>query len=355
VEQLRALASGRVLGFAWSEGLSAEDAGPYAEEALEYARGTGDRKHEALLLGAYGRVFAASGAADDYVGLARQGVGAAAASKDPDVIVACNAQLSQAYLLAGRLRESLDANDTAMTANDERRQAQGGVILGLNASQIFGFDVGQWLQCLRTRTLVLLGHFDAAEVCLATALRADQSKAIPVVQYQAHFAAVEMAFHRGNISMARAHAKQVEGYASQLGMIYLFTAARLCRALVNYAEKNFSSASDDLYEALTTARKSKTGLEIEARLLSYLADVLDSAGEQARAAQVAKEAIEVAQRRTDRIAELHAHIVAAHIMLAGDEITPGLSDEHLHKAKTLLDSTGAGIFAPRYTILAGRV
>src|SRR5882757_5489651 len=95
VDQLRALANGRVLGFAWSEGLSAEDVKPYAEEALQYAREAGDRKHEALLLGAYGRVFAASGAADDYIGLARQGVAAAAASGDPDVYVACNAQLCQ--------------------------------------------------------------------------------------------------------------------------------------------------------------------------------------------------------------------------------------------------------------------
>lgn len=347
VDQLRALASGRVLGFAWSEGLSAEDVKPYAEEALQYAREAGDRKHEALLLGAYGRVFAASGAADDYIGLARQGVAAAAASKDPDVFVACNAQLCQAYLLAGCLRESLDANDTAMTANVERFQAESGVVLGLNASQIFGFDVGQWLRCLRTRTLVLLGQFEAAEKCLATALRADQSKAIPVVQYHAHLAAVEMAFHRGNIAMAGLHAKEVEGYASQSGMTYLFTAARLCRALVSSTEGDFDSASDDLYEALATARKSKTGLEIEARLLAYLADVLDRAGEKARAAQLAREAIEVAQRRTDRVAELHAHIVAADLELAGGAINPELRDDHLQRAKALLDVTGAAIFASR--------
>ncbi|MFG3597812.1 AAA family ATPase [Bradyrhizobium sp. RDI18] len=346
VDQLRALANGRVLGFAWSEGLSADDVNPYAEEALQYAREAGDRKHEALLLGAYGRVFAASGAADDYIGLARQGVAAAAASGDRDVFVACNAQLCQAYLLAGYLRESLVANDTAVAADDERSGAESGVVLGLNASQIFGFDVGQWLRCLRTRTLVLIGQFEAAEACLATALQADRSKAIPVVQYHAHLAAVEMAFHRGNNSIARLHAKEVEGYASQSGMTYLFTASRLCRALASSTEGDFASASSDLYEALTTARKSKTGLEIEARLLAYLAHVLDLAGEKTRAAQVVSEAIDVARRRTDRIAELHAHIVAADLALAGGAINPELREEHLEKAKALLDVTGAEIFAP---------
>ena len=347
VDQLRALASGRVLGFAWSEGLTADDVKPYAEEALQYARGDGDRKHEALLLGAYGRVFAATGAADEYVGLARQGVAAAAASGDRDVFVACNAQLCQAYLLAGCLRESLVTNDIAIAADNERSGVESGVVLGLNASQIFGFDVGQWLLCLRTRTLVLLGQFEAAEACLGAALRADRSKAIPVVQYHAHLAAVEMAFHRGNSSMAWSHAKEVEGYASQSAMSYLFTAARLCRALANSTEGDFVSASGDLDEALATARRSKTGLEIEGRLLAYLAHMLDLAGKKERAAEVASEAIDVALRRTDRVAELHAHIVAAGLALAGGAIDPALRHGHLERAKALLDFTGAEIFAPK--------
>jgi adenylate cyclase len=234
-----------------------------------------------------------------------------------------------------------------MSANDERIQTEGGVVLGLNASQIFGFDVVQWLRCLRTRALVLLGEFEAAENCLTTALRADQSKAIPVVQYHAHLAAVEMAFHRGNVSMARLHVQEIEGYAFRSGMSYLFTAARLCRALVSSGEGDFESASADLSEALAAARKSKTGLELEARLLAYLADVLDGAGEKGRAAQVVEEAIEVARRRTDRIAELHAHVVAANLAFVGGPINAELREPHLQRAKVLLAVTGAAIFGPR--------
>jgi class 3 adenylate cyclase/tetratricopeptide (TPR) repeat protein len=347
IDQLRALASGRVLGFAWSEGLSAEDVKPYAEEALQYARDAVDRKHEALLLGGYGRVFAASGASDDYVALARQGVATALASGDPDVFVACNAQLSQAYLLAGLLRESLDANNTAMAALDEQSRANSGVVLGLNASQIFGFDVAQWLRCLRARTLVLLGRFDEAEACLTAALQAGRAKITPVVQYHAHFAAVEMAFHRGNVALARTHAKEIAGFASQSGMSYLVIASGLCQALVKSADQDFNSAADELFEALTAARKSRTGLEIEARLLAYLSDALNCAGHQARAASIANEAIEIAQRRTDRVGELHARIIVAQTMSAGGEIRSEQGEQHLRRARMLLDSTGAAIFAPR--------
>ena len=63
------LLNGQILNFGWREGISAEEAKPFAEEALRFARGSGDRSHEPLLLGAYGRILSASGAADDYVRL----------------------------------------------------------------------------------------------------------------------------------------------------------------------------------------------------------------------------------------------------------------------------------------------
>jgi len=54
-DQLRALCGGQLLTFGWREGMEAEEAKLYAEEALRYAREAGNRKHEMMLLGAYGR------------------------------------------------------------------------------------------------------------------------------------------------------------------------------------------------------------------------------------------------------------------------------------------------------------
>ena len=67
---------------------------PYAEEALHFAREAGDQKHAALLLASFGRVFATSGAADDYVDLASQGAVLARTTGDTDVFAACNGMLS---------------------------------------------------------------------------------------------------------------------------------------------------------------------------------------------------------------------------------------------------------------------
>jgi adenylate cyclase len=130
-------------------------------------------------------------------------------------------------------------------------------------------------------------------------------------------------------------------------MAYLISAARLCRGLVKFAEQDFDQASDDFHAALTIARDSRTGLEIEARILAYRADALDCGGHRVRAAEVAREAIAVSRRRTDRVAELHGHIVAAHTMAAGDDAPELRIAEHLQAAKALLDTTAAGIFASR--------
>ena len=49
----------------------------------------------------------------------------------------------------------------------------------------------------------------------------------------------------------------------------------------------------------------------------------------------------------DRVAELHAHIVAADLALAGGAVDPELRQGHLERARTLLGFTGARIFAAK--------
>lgn len=349
-DELRALASGRVLGYSWMEGLTAEDVKPYAEEALSFAREAGDQRHEALLMGAYGRVFAASDASDDYIGLVRQGVAIAEASDDPDVVVACNAQASQAYLFSGLLREGLSANDAALAVIEaQSRRRNDGIVLGLNPSQIFGFDVPQWLRCLRVRLLVFLDRFEEAEASIQAALDADRGNMAAVVQYLVHVGAVDLAWHRGDARTADRHTDEVARYADQTGVPYLHVAALTCRGLAKSADGDFGSAARCFDEALATARRSRTGLENEAKLLAFLADTSHRAGNFALAATIAAETIVVARRRTDRLAELHASIIAALASLAGDGDDAGrrsVAAAQVGHAEHLLGMTGGGFFKP---------
>ena len=169
----------------------------------------------------------------------------------------------------------------------------------------------------------------------------------PVVQAVAHMGAVDLAWHRGDATMAKSHADEIAGYAAQSGMPYLFTVTLGYRGLAQSAEGDFRSAADCFREALATARRSRAGLELEAKLLAFLAHTLDRAGDHARAAEVAAEAIAVAQRRADHIAELHANIVASHALSAtGGTGRRSAAEAHLGRAEDLLGVTGAAIFQP---------
>ena len=106
--------------------------------------------------------------------------------------------------------------------------------------------------------------------------------------------------------------------------------------------------ADGLFQqALDASRRGKAGLELEARISAFQADNLMRADDPRRAGEVAKEAIAVARRKADRLAECHASLVAAWACL-----TPGGSQDAqqahglLSRANALIDETGARAYEP---------
>jgi adenylate cyclase len=94
------------------------------------------------------------------------------------------------------------------------------------------------------------------------------------------------------------------------------------------------------------------GLESEARLVAHLADCHERAGDFGLAITVAGEAIEVARRRTDRVAELHASIVMADVLFSINDTARREAMEHFCRAKYLCNVTGAAFFEPSLRRLA---
>jgi adenylate cyclase len=320
---------------------------------LRFAREAGDQKHSALLLASFGRVFATSGAFDDFVDLASQGAALAGATGDADVFAACNGILSQGYFFAGLLREALAENDAATAAVAAQTQSTDGVVFGLTTSKMFGYDIAQWRRCIRARILVLLGRFAEAEDTLARALQIDPASITFVVQHNAHAAAVDLAWFRGDASMAARHADEVISYADQSGSPYLRVKALSYCAQATSAAGDPSSAADLFREALALGRQSRMGLESEARMVAHLADCHDRARNFGLAITVAAEAIEVARLRTDRVAELHANIVAADaLFVSNDFARRPEAMAHLGRAKHLSNVTGAAAFQPSLRRLA---
>ena len=95
-------------------------------------------------------------------------------------------------------------------------------------------------------------------------------------------------------------------------------------------------------QALDASRRGRAGLELEARILAFQADNLMRAGDPGRAGEVAAEAIAVARRKADRLAECHASLVAARACLtrSGSQYA-GQVRGLLNRANALIDETGA--------------
>ena len=340
IDRLRALASGQIVSFGWREGMSAEEASPYAEEALGYARrADGHSLHEPLLLASYGRILAASGATDDYVRLVREALVVADANQDPIHLATVNVMLSQAYWLSGRLTEAIAANDASLAAFARADRRHGQLLPGLTVNQVFGFDVEHWAKCLRTRILVWLGRFDDARLWIDRVSQINPEVVDLVVQFIPHCAAVELAWHTDDDAFASKHATIVAAFAEQSGTPYLHVMANACLGLAAATAGAYTIAEGFLGEALASARRSKAALEFEARLLAHLASIHLRAGNPARAAEITQEAIAVARRRTDRLGECHASAVA---LAAGGGTDRGIFDN----TQRLLTVTGAVVLEP---------
>ena len=350
-DRLRAQACGQVLNFGWREGMEPSEAKPYADEAQRFAREVGDTVHGPLLLATYGRIVAISGPADEYVRLTRDALALRANDIDVVRVVMLHGLHAQALLLAGKLREALQTNEAGLgivAAPGSQVDSDG---VGLKIGQIIGFDPGHWLRAQRTRLLVWLGRFDEADAAIAAldGIEATNGQ-IAVVQFIPQLAALEMAVWRGDAETAERRAAVLADYVDRFPMPYLRVIALVGRGIAKSATGEFAQAQSLLREALDYARHARSGLEYEPLLLSTIADVVWRAGLAVQAAGAAREAIDVAQRRTNRIAELHASLVRAIALVeTGAPGTVAQARSLATQAENLFDVTGAAAFKPLLT------
>jgi adenylate cyclase len=346
-DELRALTGGQLLTFGWREGMLVEEARIYAEEALGYARAAGNRRHEAMLTAGYGRIIAASGSADEYIRLVREALAVLDAKANPEEVLLLNGLLCQGSMYAGFVGDALKANSAALNLIDDERRGSAGVVLGLSVGQMVGFDVPQWIKVLRVRSLIMLGRFSEADERLARLFQSDPANAELLHQSVPHQYAVELAWFRNDTLAATRHANQLGRIATQAAVPYWLVIASLCQGLATSTVGDFTEADGFFQQALDASRRGKAGLEFEARMLAFQADNLMRAGDPVRAAAVAAEAIAVALRKADRLAECHASVVAASASLTRSG-SQGAGEAHslLKRADALLEETGAKAYEP---------
>jgi adenylate cyclase len=335
-DYLKMMASGQIVNFAWREGIPAQDALIYFEEAKQLALALGDIRANALIHAAYGRILANGGSADEYVEKIREAKAIADQGNDPSVQITLKAVLCHALWLSGRMREALQMNVEAMDRAHE--------IVKFDR-QMLGFDIEVWLTVLRGRALVMLDRKEEARPFLDRILQLESSQVDPVHYVMPSMAYVDVAWAEENVGLAQEHADRAFAIAMKSGNPYLRVYAQACRGLSHIIAGRFGSAIQDLSDALSFARSRKAGLENEPRILADLANAYRLNGDSAAALSTVDQAIKVAIERHARVPECLARIIRADLLLrstTSDQNAEGRQE--LERATALMRETGAILF-----------
>jgi adenylate cyclase len=351
VEMMRALASASVLAFGWRVGMTADEADPYADEALRYAREFADDEAGPEVLMQYGRFKASTGSADAYAALMEEAL--AMPATDLGRIATIQGCLSQAHWMSGFLSKAEAAADAALrTMAIRRRQGINGIV-GLDSPPYTSFDVELWISCLKAQLLVWLGRFDEAAVLLAEAFQAEGTKReAPVVQCIAHLTSVHLACHRNDPVAAHRHAGRIRAYADQSDIPYLNVYALFATARAKTASDDCAGAVRDLQAGLDFAARANAGREYQTHLLAELSYAQYGSGLFDDAAKTAQAAIAMARDRHHRIAECLATMVqGAGIAVGNGGVVNPEAQQYLARAEDLIRVTGATLLTARLQTL----
>lgn len=337
-DELRIMASGQLAWLGWREGLTADEAKPFIDEALTWSRET-DNTMIPLLLLVDGRITITSGGpADAYVELVKEGLSLLKEDKDIGRIATLNVSLSQAYGWAGMLNEALAANSAATEGISRIEKFD---------HQFLGYSVEHWAIGLRGRILVRLGRFEESEKCFDLVLGVEENLLDPTARLIPHLGYVDLAWCRRDPALAERHASRVAQIAEKHQSPYLRVFAFACSGTAKSVAGDFVAAARDFVAGLEFLRKTKAAMEYEPEILASLADCHYQSGEPGRAIDVANEAIKIAQQRSARLPGCRASITCGEALIAENGVS--VVDEAralFARAEELIRVTGACIYEP---------
>jgi tetratricopeptide (TPR) repeat protein len=337
-DALRIMASSQIAWLGWREGMTAEEATPYLEEALRWARETDDTM-VSMLLFVDGRITVASGgSADTYVDRVKEALSLVKKGHHAGRFATLNCALSQAYGWAGLMNEALIANDAAMEGVSDVEHFD---------HQFLGYRVDHWAVSLRGRILVRLGRFGEAEACFQDMLRIEDRLFDPTLQFIPHLGYVDLAWCRGDADLAKKHAARVAEIADKSGTAYLRVYAFACSGTAKGLAGDYPGAAQDFAEGLAFVETARASLGYEPELFASLADCHLQMSQPDLAVLAAKKAIDAARQRNTRLAECRASIICAAALVAEHgTIARSEAEELLKRAEALIERTGAVIYQP---------
>jgi class 3 adenylate cyclase len=267
-------------------GIDEREAHELFDEARAVAERLDDKAGHAFLLTSYGRLCGLAGDVGQYLGCAER-ARALAERSDPVFEFEMRSVLAHAQLAVGRLEAARSTAEHALT--DVARIA--GLRESLGRSTAPGLCRVWW-----ALASAHLGQTAEAEAALQALLAEESERALHAL-YGTHAFLCEIMRLRGDVPGALVHGQRAAEVAEEGGSVFSRVEAAAFLGAAELADGNSSAATSRLEGALGLARRRRSALWYEPRILATLADAKRAAGDRTAARGLLSEARELVDRR----------------------------------------------------------
>jgi class 3 adenylate cyclase/tetratricopeptide (TPR) repeat protein len=339
VNYMRMMACGQIINLSWRESAALERLQPVYDEAIGIARQQKDARSAAMLTMAYGRALLATGSADDYLAYIEEAQVLSSDKYNASVEAMLVTVQSHAVGLAGFLNRALSLNGAALESVERIEPTD---------LRTLGFDPKYWLWALRARYLHLTNDTIGAEQLLDKLLADTSENVDNVHRVVALGSRIDAAALDRDAARAMDAADQLDGTSGRENVSpYLSVLSKYWFGVALLAADDWSRAQQQLGAALTLARDSRAGLDLEPLILANLAEASHD-DTIAKRLELAEEARLSARRRSLRVAELFAN--SSLIRIQTKERIP-INEHFQTEFDRLIELTGASRLRSRIRYL----
>ena len=343
---LRLRAASELLILAWRQGMSSDRVSEIFAEGKALAVARGDAREQIRLLYGFGLHHTLNGAPRKAIPLFEESLALADATGDPELRWTARETFEYALMLLGDLIPALRMNDEQIEFS-RADPAIGTAMVGFSTSDSFAH---------RGLIVTDLGRFDeAAKAFLDCEELARRFNDNEILSWNDSFRTT-MFERTGDVRAALSTGRRAIESAEKIGSLIARSIAHGCYGLALGLNAEWQTARQNLEVALEIARTYRVGLFREAYFVAALAEAHLGFGDAPRARELAEEAIQIAMRMQMPVAEVHAHLARARILIALDGVAAKSEIEStLDRAAALVRSTGAVSYEPQILVERARL
>ena len=335
---LGAEACRQTLGLGFRLGLSAEDEAKAFSEGKRWTARSGDVKADGLLETAYSILVCTSGKIEEGV---RHGIESQRLLRETsDEELRALAPWSAAYphVVAGQLIRAREMIEALLDAT--RGHPQWGF-------EMWNLSAWAWSHFMRGVVESYVGSVGTAKAWMERGIELARQHGDAESEGWALGWLSEVAAIAGDAEIGVGPCRRSLEIAEKMGSPYSRACANHRLGVSLTVAGSWTEAIETLAQALAIARERRTGLEMEPRLVSWLAEACLGAGDLARARALAEESVALGLRIGARVDLIQAQRALVHVLLAQQGAAAGAAVRAaLAEAERLIEQTFATSLAP---------